>query len=128
RAPALPAFGLGCGGGGDVHGLRAQPQPAGVARHRLVALEGPRLAARRHVAAHNLALCPGRLVDGLGHVQRLREPAAVQPRDAVAYLEPGVLDGARETVPGAGATEREQVATRFEDAQALGGPLLAPLP
>src|SRR5690606_40495788 len=73
RSPALPAFGLGCGGGGDVHGLRAQPQPAGVARHRLVALEVPRLAARRHVAAHDLTLRPGRLVDGLGHVERSEE-------------------------------------------------------
>jgi hypothetical protein len=47
RAPALPAFGVRGGGG------RAS--------------EGPH--------AHNLPLHSGRLVDGLGHVERLREPA-----------------------------------------------------
>ena len=50
---------------------------------------------------------------------RVVTEAPVQPRDRVADLEPGVLDGARETVPGAGAAEREEVPARLEDSQAL---------
>src|SRR5690606_22022289 len=67
------------------------------------------------------------LLDRLGHVERLREARPVQPRDAVADLEPGVLDSDRETVPGPGAAEREQVPARLEDAEALGRPEAAPL-
>ena len=60
-------------------------------------------------------------------VERFWESGGVHPGDAVADLEPGVLDSAGEAVPGAGASEGEQVAPGLEDAQAFGGPLLAPL-
>ena len=62
-----------------------------------------------------------------GQDLRVVAQAAVQPRDRVADLEPGILDGARESVPGAGATEREEVAAGLEDSQALGSPQFAPL-
>src|SRR5690606_4386811 len=52
------------------------------------------------------------LVDRLAHVERLGKPTAVQPCDAVADLEPGVLDPGCETVPRAGTAEREHVTTR----------------
>src|SRR5690625_5500000 len=78
-------------------------------------------------AANNLPFRPCGLVDGLGHVERLREAGPVQPRDAVADLESGVLDGGGEAVPGAGAAEREHVPARLEDTQALTRPRLAPL-
>jgi hypothetical protein len=54
-----------------------------------------------------------------GQDLRVVAQAAVQPRDRVADLETRVLDGARETVPCAGAPEREQVAAGLQDAQAL---------
>src|SRR5690606_23075016 len=62
----------------------------------------------------------------LAHVERLREPGPVQPRDRVADLEPGILDGNRETVPGPGTSKGEHVAAWFEHAQAPRGPHLAP--
>jgi hypothetical protein len=55
-----------------------------------------------------------------GEDLRVVAQTPVQPRDRVAHLEPGILDGARETVPGAGAAEREQVTAGLEDSQALG--------
>ena len=60
-----------------------------------------------------------------GQDLRVVAQAAVHPCDRVAHLEPGILDGARETVPGAGATEREQVTARLEDSQTLLRPLAA---
>src|SRR5262245_18994002 len=60
---------------------------------------------------------PGRTADGLGDVERLREPGAVQPHDRVSDLEPGVFERAHQTVPGSCATEREQVSARFEDTE-----------
>src|SRR5207253_10693276 len=65
-------------------------------------------------------------VDGLGYVQRLREPLGVDPHDAVADLEAGVLDGARETVRHPRPAEREQIAAGLEDPQRLPRPDLAP--
>lgn len=61
-----------------------------------------------------------------GQDLRVVAQAAVQPRDGVAHLEPGILDGAGEAVPGAGASEREEVPTWFEDPQGFTRPLLAP--
>lgn len=61
-----------------------------------------------------------------GQDLRVVAQAAVQPRDRVAHLEPGILDGAREPVPGAGASEREEVPTWFEDSKGLLCPPLAP--
>jgi hypothetical protein len=61
-----------------------------------------------------------------GQDLRVVAQAAVHPRDRVAHLEPGILDGAREPVPGAGAAEREQVTAGLEDAEAFGSPRLAP--
>src|SRR5690606_2352629 len=63
-----------------------------------------------------------RFVDRLRHVQRLREPRPVQPRDRIADLEPRVLHPSREPMPRAGTTEREQVPARLEDAEALTSP------
>src|SRR5699024_9025774 len=105
RAPALPTFGVG----------------RQWSRVKRCPVSGAFVVGERRPERCSLipaSLGPGRLVDGLGHVEGLREPIAVQPRDAVADLEPGVLDGARETVPRAGPAEREQVPARLEDSQA----------
>lgn len=63
----------------------------------------------------------------LADVERFRESRAHEPRDRVANLEPGVLDGAHEPVPRPRPTKREHVPAWTQNAQALGGPQLAPL-
>src|SRR5690606_28541278 len=110
-APALPAFGVGRGRGGHVHKLRA----AVLAVCELACPGCRLLRVPGDLRSDYLALYPSGLVDGLGHVERLREPAAVQPRDRVADLEPGILDRAREAVPRAGPAEAEQVPAWFQD-------------
>ena len=60
--------------------------------------------------------------DRFAHVKAFREAGAVNPGDAVAYLESGVFDRGGESVAGAGAAEGEEVAAGFEDAEAFGGP------
>jgi hypothetical protein len=62
----------------------------------------------------------------LTDVQGFRESTPRQPGDAVAHLEPGVLDRRGQPVPRAGTTEGDQVAAGFEYSQALGGPFGAP--
>src|SRR5690606_40408774 len=65
------------------------------------------------------------LVDRLRHVQRLREPRPVKPRDGVPNLKPGILDRNRQPMPRPGASEREQVPARLQPPQAFLGPLAA---
>ena len=60
-------------------------------------------------------------------IHGFREALRVQPGDAVAHLEPGILDRDGETVPGAGPAEREHVPAGLEHPQAFGRPELAPL-
>src|SRR5688500_6538093 len=111
---------------------------------------------REHVGVLTLAACDGGRVNVVPHTAQVRvigmaiwyrvlfaaapvdtgpvakqaalaKPGPVQPRDAVADLESGVLHGTREPVPGPGPAEREHVPAGLEDAQALDGPQLAPL-
>src|SRR5699024_2404579 len=63
---------------------------------------------------------------GFGHVVRLREPAAVQPCEAIAHLESGVFDCDGEAVPGAGATECGDVSAGLEHPIAGGNPFTIP--
>jgi hypothetical protein len=79
-----------------------------------------------YLRPYDLTLRPCRLVDSLAHVERLRKARPLQPRDAVADLEAGVLHGAGEAVPGAGTAEREHVPTGAQDAEALDRPRGAP--
>src|SRR5690606_36375654 len=89
----------------------------------LLARQAGTLARLPEYVGLHLRGCAARLVDRLAHVERLWEPGPVQPRDAVANLEPGILDGDREAVPRPGAAEREQVPARLEYAEALARPL-----
>lgn len=114
-APALPAFGVGGCGGGDVHDLL----PAVPAVRKLAGAARWLLGVASDLAADHFSLRPCGLVDRLADVHRLWEALRVQPCERVAHLESCVLDGDGEAVPGARAAEREQVTARFQDAQAL---------
>src|SRR5690606_11502528 len=121
-APALPAFGVECGGGGDrclldvVDGVGL-----GVVLRLVVARVVP---VARRVEAHDLTLSPGGLVDGLRHVERLREAGAVEPGDRVADLEASFLNCDRKPVPRPRTAERQQVPAGLQHSQALTRPLL----
>ena len=66
---------------------------------------------------HDFSLRARRVVNRLANVQAFREPTSVEPHHAVPYLEPGVLDGARQPVERAGASKCEQVTARFQHPQ-----------
>jgi hypothetical protein len=57
------------------------------------------------------------------YVARFGESRARQPRDAVADLEPGILDGDGEPVPGAGAAEGQQMPAGLQHAETLFRPI-----
>src|SRR5690606_10332363 len=91
--PALPAFGFGRGGCGrqTVH------RSAALALSRVVMTgaflpPGEVATLLRPTVAGRESLSPSGLINCLRHVQRLRKPRAVQPRDGVPQLEPGILD------------------------------------
>ncbi len=126
-APPLPGRRLGRGGGEDVQVVaRRGENTDGPSVRRPGQVPGT-VHAGRAVAAHHLRAprAEGR-VDGLGQVQRLGQPVAVEPHQLVAYLETRVLRVRRRAVVGARRREAGHVPARLQDAQRLGGPALVP--
>ena len=153
-APALPLLGLGGGGGGEEQVCR-RIAPFKMNRRAPAALSGLlscqwvrsdnltyRPARPVTVGALLLVVFIGRFgnessrsftpfaragpVNRLRHVQRLREPRPVQPRNRVPDLEPRVLDTGRHSVICPGAAASEEMTPRLQHPQALRRPLLAP--
>src|SRR5699024_11048223 len=69
---------------------------------------------------------PGELVDSLPHIVGLGESGPVQPCEGVAHLETSVFDRDGETMPGARATERDDVPAGLEYPVARGNPFAVP--
>ena len=67
----------------------------------------------------SVKLHPRRFVNCLTHVQTFRKTRPVHPGNHVSNLKPGVLNVDRHAVLRPGAGERQEVPTRFQDAQAL---------
>src|SRR6516225_8699366 len=123
-APALPLFRGGGRGDGDRSTVNCAGLAADIAATPNVLL---RCCSSIGAPSDNFPFRACRFVDRFRHIQRLRKPRTVKPRNGIPYLESCVFDGAGESVPGAGAAEGEEVAAGFEDAQAFGGPGLMPI-
>lgn len=84
----------------------------------------PVTAPCQRVRRTHVAVRAARLVYGLLHVERLREPLPMKPHERVAQLESPFLDRAREVMPGPRPAEREEKRARLEDAMHLREPCL----
>ena len=69
--------------------------------------------------ANHLPHRPCRLINRLAHIQRLREPAAVHPRDHVAYFKASILNPHRHAMLRPRAGKRQQVSARLQYPQAF---------